>query len=168
MKKTFFIVTIFMAVCLMGVSFTSCSNPEEGEDWDTWVIRNMLNNGWSLSGIKVNGEWIYSGDPSIKDTPEYNFYFEMNLRADGRRFEAHRFFYKDDVYDESTEIIKTGTFTLDSGTNTIEGTDSDGQKFFRLVITDKPTSSMECSIYFYDLDRTYDVVMARSNFIKLE
>jgi len=159
---------MLMTICLMAVSVVSCSSPEEGEDWDTWMMRNMMNNGWSLYSVKVNGEWIYSGDPSLKETPEYYFYYEMNLRADGRLFEAHRFFYKDDIADESTEIIKTGTFTLDASAKTIEGTDSNGQKFFRLTITDEPSSSLEGSIYFYDLDKTYDVVLSRSTFIQIK
>ena len=157
-----------LMACLTAVSVASCSSPEEGENWDTWMMRNMLDNGWSLYSVKVNGEWKHTGDPSLKETPDHYFYYEMNLRADGRKFEAHRFFYKDDFADESTEIIKTGTFTLDANTKTIEATDSDGQKFFRLTIMDEPSSSLECSIYFYDLNKTYDVALSRSTFIKIE
>ena len=135
----------------MSMSFMSCSDPEEGEDWATWEMRNMLNSRWLTDRVKVNGEWSYGV-----------FWMDMRLKAEGRTFEATRFFYKNDEKDETTEVKKTGTFTIDQKNNIVEATDSDGKKFFRMVLKDEVTSSIHCDITFYDINKTYEVIFDRS------
>lgn len=159
MKKITTFWMMLMAVVLsMGIM--SCSDSEDGENWDTWVMRNMLNSGWSISSVIVNGEYHELGEEG------FDFWFEMNLRANGRKFEARRFFYKDGVIDKSTEVIKTGEYVVDGSKKTIEAIDSDGNKFFRMSDIEFGTGTMVTTITFYDLNQTYKVVLGRSNFIK--
>ncbi|MBR1713223.1 MAG: hypothetical protein IJ722_07450 [Alloprevotella sp.] len=75
---------------------------------------------------------------------------------------AQRFFYKDGVKDDATEVKKSGTFTIDEKHKTIECTDSDGNKFFRLTNIEFGTGYMTATLTFYDLDKTYDVMLSRS------
>lgn len=161
MKKVTTFWMMLMAVVL-GMGFVSCSDAEDGEDWDTWVMRNLLDSGWSLNSVVVDGEYRTMGER------DFDFYFEMNLRATGRKFEAHRFFYKDGMADESTEVFKSGTFVVDGGKKTIECTDSDGSKVFRLSDIDFGTGTMEATLTFYDLNQTYTVVLGRSTYIKMK
>ena len=135
----------------MSVSLMGCSDAEEGEDWATWEMRNMLGSRWSIDRVMVDGEWTFGV-----------LWMEMLLKAEGRTFEATRFFYKDDEKDAGTEVKKSGTFTIDQKHNIVEATDSDGNKFFRMVLKDKVTSSIHCDITFYDINKTYEVIFARS------
>ena len=54
MKKGIYLMLLFAVVLPM--SFVSCSNAEDGESWDTWIMRNQLNSNWSLDYVKINGE----------------------------------------------------------------------------------------------------------------
>ena len=150
---------ILMAAVLT-IGLVSCSDPEEGEDWDTWIMRNMLDSGWSLDQVKVNGNYKSMGEPG------FDFYFYMDLKANGRKFDAKRFFYKDYEKDDATEVLKSGTFTIVEKNKAIEATDSDGKKFFRLESIEFGTGSMTATITFYDLNQTYDVILSRSATIK--
>ena len=134
-----------MSMCMM-----SCSDAEDGEDWASWEMRNMLDSKWSIDRVMVNGEWTYGV-----------FSMNMKLKANGRTFEATRFFYKDDEKDDATEVKKTGTFTIDEKNNVVEATDSEGNKFFRMVLKEKVTSSIHCDITFYDINKTYEVLFSR-------
>lgn len=149
--KKLFVMTAVAMMTVMNVSFISCSDAEEGEDWATWEMRNMLNSRWTLDRVMVDGEWTYGV-----------FSMNMKLKAEGRTFEATRFFYKDGEKDDATEVKKTGTFTIDQQNNVVEATDSDGKKFFRMVLKDKVTSSIHCDIMFYDINETYEVIFNRS------
>lgn len=135
----------------MSMCMTSCSDAEDGEDWSSWEMRNMLDSKWSIDRVMVNGEWTYGV-----------FSMNMKLKANGRTFEATRFFYKDDEKDDATEVKKTGTFTIDEKNNVVEATDSEGNKFFRMVLKEKVTSSIHCDITFYDINKTYEVLFSRS------
>ena len=143
-------VTVAMMTA-MSVSIMSCSDAEEGEDWETWEMRNMLDSRWSIDRIMVDGEWTFGV-----------FWMDMKLKAEGRTFEATRFFYKDNEKDDATEVKKTGTFTIDQKNNIVEATDSEGKKFFRMVLKEKVTSSIHCDITFYDINETYEVIFNRS------
>lgn len=157
MKKYLSYFAIMLAAVLT-VPLIGCDDPEEGEDWATWEMRNMLNSGWVTYQTKVDGTYQELGP----------FWFEVNLRASGRKFEAHRFFYGDDgMIDKTTEITKTGTFTIDQKKNVIEATDADGNKFFRMEFHGEVSSIVETTITFYDLNQTYDILLARSTFIKM-
>ena len=135
----------------MSMCMTSCSDAEDGEDWSSWEMRNMLDSKWSIDRVMVNGEWTYGV-----------FSMNMKLKANGRTFEATRFFYKDDEKDDATEVKKTGTFTIDEKNNVVEATDSEGNKFFRMVLKEKVTSNIHCDITFYDINKTYEVLFSRS------
>ena len=150
MKKILAMAAVAMMTA-MSMSIMSCSDAEEGEDWETWEMRNMLNSRWSIDRIMVDGEWTFGV-----------FWMDMKLKAEGRTFEATRFFYKDNEKDDATEVKKTGTFTIDQKNNIVEATDSDGRKFFRMVLKDKVTSSIHCDITFYDINETYEVIFNRS------
>ena len=155
MKKSILWMFLLAAVLTLGV--VSCSDAEEGEDWNTWVMRNMLNSNWNLDAVKVDGQYKRMGEAG------FDFYFSTKLRADGRKFEAERFFYdKTGSADESTRIKKSGIFTIDEKNKTIEATDSEGNKFFRLAGIEFETGSMKATITFYDLNKTYDVLLDRS------
>jgi hypothetical protein len=155
MKKNFAVLMMLLVV-LLPASFVSCDDAEDGEDWDTWVMRNMLDSKWSLESVKVDGVFRSMGEEG------FDFYYDMDLKASGRTFKAHRFFYKDNVKDESTEVNKSGTYTIDEKNKTIEATDTDGNKFFRLSDIEFSTGSMSATITFYDLNQTYEVTLARS------
>ena len=148
MKKILLMVAVAM---MTAMSMMSCSDAEEGEDWATWEMRNMLDSRWSIDRVMVDGEWTFGV-----------FWMDMKLKAEGRTFEATRFFYKDDEKDDATEVKKTGTFTIDQKNNIVEATDSDGKKFFRMVLKDEVTSSIHCDITFYDINKTYEVIFNRS------
>lgn len=150
MRKLLLMVTVAMMTA-MSVSIMSCSDAEEGEDWETWEMRNMLDSRWSIDRIMVDGEWTFGV-----------FWMDMKLKAEGRTFEATRFFYKDNEKDDATEVKKTGTFTIDQKNNIVEATDSEGKKFFRMVLKEKVTSSIHCDITFYDINETYEVIFNRS------
>ena len=156
MKKSIFLM-LLMAV-MLPMSFVSCSDAEDGEDWDTWVMRNQLNSNWSLDFIKVNGEYRRLGDEG------FDFYLTLKLKADGRKFEAERFFYNmaEGIADESTKVNKTGTYTINSSTKTIELVDSDGNKFMRLSNIEFGTGSMTTTALFYDLNKTYEIGLDRT------
>jgi len=155
MKKQFSIIMMLLAA-LLPVSFVSCADAEEGEDWDTWIMRNMLDSNWALDCVKVNGEYKTMGEPG------FDFYFVVKLRAEGRTFTARRFFYKDYIKDDATEVNKSGIFTIDEKNKSIEATDADGNKFFRMSGIEFETGSMNATLTFYDLNTTYEVVLARS------
>ena len=142
----------------MSMSMMSCSDAEEGEDWATWVMRNQLNSNWSLDFVKVNGEYRRLGDEG------FDFYLTLKLTADGRKFEAERFFYnkEDGRGDESTIVNKNGTYTIDEPNKTIELVDSEGNKFMRLSNIEFGTGSMTATVLFYDLNQTYDIGLDRT------
>jgi hypothetical protein len=154
MKKNLFWMFLMSAVLTMGV--VSCSDAEDGEDTDTWVMRNQLNGGWSLDYVMVNGEYRRMGEAG------FDFYLTMKLTADGRKFEAERFFYKDGASDESTKVNKSGTYTIDEPNRTIELTDSEGNKFMRLSNIKFDTGSMSATVLFYDLNKTYEIGLGRT------
>lgn len=156
MKRVKFMMILMAAVLTMGV--VSCSDAEDGESWDAWVIRNQLNSNWSLDFIKVNDEYRRLGDEG------FDFYLTLKLKADGRKFEAERFFYnkEESIVDESTRVNKTGTFTIDASSKTIELIDSQGNKFMRLSNIDFGTGSMTATVLFYDLNQTYNIGLNRT------
>ena len=150
MKRILLTIAVAMMTA-MSMSIMSCSDAEEGEDWETWEMRNMLDSRWAIDRIMVDGEWTFGV-----------FWMDMKLKAEGRTFEATRFFYKDGEKDDATEVKKTGTFTIDQKNNIVEATDSDGKKFFRMELKEKVTSSIHCDITFYDINKTYEVIFNRS------
>ena len=156
MKKIVFYFFLMAAVLTMGV--VSCSDAEDGESWDTWVMRNQLNSNWSLDFVKVNGDYRRLGDEG------FDFYLTLKLTADGRKFEAERFFYNiaEGIADESTRVLKTGTYTIDAPNKTIELIDIEGNKFMRLANIEFGTGSMTATILFYDLNKTYDIGFNRT------
>ena len=156
MKKIKFMFFFMAAVLTMGL--VSCSDAEEGEGWDTWIMRNQLNSEWSLDFIKVNGEYRRLGDEG------FDFYMTLKLKADGRKFEAERFFYNmaEGIVDESTKVNKTGTYTIDASSKTIELIDSDSNKFMRLSNIEFGTGSMTATVLFYDLNQTYEIGLNRT------
>ena len=149
--KKFFVIAAVAMMAAMSISIMSCKDAEEGEDWATWEMRNMLDSRWTIDRVMVDGEWSYGV-----------IWIDMKLKSEGRTFEATRFFYKDGEKDETTEVKKTGTFTIDQKNNIVEATDSDGKKFFSMVLKDKVTSSIHCDITFYDINKTYEVLLNRS------
>ena len=156
MKKSIIFMLLMAAVLSIGV--VSCSDAEDGESWDTWVMRNQLNSNWSLDFIKVNGEYRRLGDEG------FDFYMTLKLKADGRKFEAERFFYNmaEGIVDESTKVNKTGTYTIDASSKTIELIDSEGNKFMRLSNIEFGTGSMTATVLFYDLNQTYEIGLNRT------
>lgn len=156
-------------VAMLTMSLVSCSSPEDGESWDRWELRNMLSSGWGMYSITVNGEAKQMGDPTLASTPEYYFYLDMNLRADGRKFEFRRFSYgSNHIKDDATEVIKSGTFTLDSGTKTIVASEDNGNKVFTMIIKGDVSSFMDVTITFHDTDKTYDMTLQRSTYIDIK
>ena len=152
MRKELAFLMMMLAVVLPA-SFMSWSDAEDGEDWDAWVMRNMLDSKWSLDRVKVNGEYV------DKYETDWDLWFDMNLKASGRTFTAHRSVGRDG---DATEVNKSGTYTVDGKNKAIEATDSDGNKFFRLSNIEFGTGSMTCTLFFYDLNRTCEVMFARS------
>lgn len=153
-----FKIMIFLMAAVMAMGVVSCSDAEDGESWDAWVMRNQLNSNWSLDFIKVNGDYRRLGDEG------FNFYLTLKLKADGRKFEAERFFYNmaEGIVDESTKVNKTGTYTIDASSKTIELIDSDGNKFMRLSNIEFGTGSMTATVLFYDLNQTYEIGLNRT------
>ena len=94
----------------------------------------------------------------------FDFYMTLKLKADGRKFEAERFFYNmaEGIVDESTKVNKTGTYTIDASSKTIELIDSDSNKFMRLSNIEFGTGSMTATVLFYDLNQTYEIGLNRT------
>lgn len=150
MKKILMMFAVVMMTA-MSMSMISCADPEEGEDWATWEMRNMLDGRWTIDRVMANGEWSYGV-----------FYMDMKLKAEGRTFDATRFFYKNDEKDDATEVKKTGTYTIDQKNNVVEATDSEGKKFFRMDLKENVSSVIHCDITFYDINKTYEVLFDRT------
>ena len=151
-------ISMFLMAAVMAMGVVSCSDAEDGESWDAWVMRNQLNSNWNLDFIKVNGEYRRLGDEG------FDFYMTLKLKADGRKFEAERFFYNmaEGIVDESTKVNKTGTYTIDASSKTIELIDSEGNKFMRLSNIEFGTGSMTATVLFYDLNQTYEIGLNRT------
>ena len=156
MKTMKMMMFLMAAVLTMGV--VSCSDAEDGEGWDAWVMRNQLNSIWSLDFVRVNGEYRRLGDEG------FDFYLTLKLKADGRKFEAERFFYNmaEGIADESTKVNKSGTYTIDASSKTIELIDSEGNKFMHLSNIEFGTGSMTATVLFYDLNKTYEIGLNRT------
>ncbi len=155
-KKNLFLMFLMAAVLTTGM--VSCSNAEKGESWDTWVMRNQLNSSWSLDYVLVGGQYKRMGDDG------FDFYLTMKLRAEGRTFEAERFFYNKSTgtADQSTLVKKTGVYTIDEPNKTITLIDSEGKPFIRLSNINFDTGSMSANLLFYDLNQAYIVGFNRS------
>ena len=157
MRKILMMLAVVMMTA-MSMSLVSCSDAEDGEDWDTWIMRNQLNSNWSLDFVKVNGDYRRLGDEG------FDFYLTLKLTADGRKFKAERFFYNkaEGIADESTRIQKTGTYIIDEPNKAIELVDSEANKFMRLSNIEFGTGSMTATVLFYDLNKTYDIGLDRT------
>lgn len=155
--KKFFVIAAVAIMTVMSLSLTSCSDAEEGEDWGTWVMRNQLNSKWSLDYVMVNDEYRRMGEDG------FDFFMNLKLTADGRKFSAERFFYDHATgsADESTRVKKSGTYTIDEPNKTVELIDSEGNKFMRLSDISFGTGSMSATILFYDLNQTYVIGLNR-------
>ncbi|MBP3227166.1 MAG: hypothetical protein J6M53_00080 [Bacteroidaceae bacterium] len=162
--KRLFLLLVCAALTL-GV--TGCSDAEDGESTSTWFVRNMLGGGWTLGGVKVDGTYEWGT----------TFHMEMNLHADGRKFEAHRFFYmpyttedgrESTKKDDATDVVKRGTFEIKDNNKTIVATDTEtGEVFFKLELTDEVSSTLTGTITFYDINETYEVYFNRAAGIKI-
>ena len=156
MRKINFLMLLMATVLTMGV--VSCSDAEDGENWETWIMRNRLDGEWGLDFIKINDEYRRLGDEG------FDFYLTLKLTADGHKFEAEYFEYdkEEGNVDESTLVKKKGTYTINSSSKTIELVDSDGNKFMRLSNINFGTGSMTTTVLFYDWNKTYDIGFNRT------
>lgn len=102
--------------------------------------------------------------PSERNKAAARFFGTNICRSNGRKFEAERFFYnkEEGIVDESTKVNKTGTYTINASSKTIELVDSDGNKFMRLSNIEFGTGSMTATVLFYDLNKTYEIGLDRT------
>ena len=157
MKKVLMMVVVAMMTA-MSMSLTSCAEQEEGESNEDWILRNVINGpAWHVDMIlDDNGRWVRWEDAEL-------FNFNVKFSASKHNYKAEKFYYKDGVADESTRE------KYDSNDNTlyaikdakiIEGM-VDGKHFFRITLHKEVSSIMECSLYFYKENKTYEVRMTR-------
>ena len=148
---------MLILACIVSVGIMSCADKEDGESWDDWELRNTINGmPWHVDKIKdANGNWKSWSDASL-------FWFEVKFSASNHNFNSEKFYYNDGVADESTrekyDSSNNTAYTI-SG-KTIEAT-VDGTKYFRIVLNEKVTSLMKCSLYFYKENKTFEVIMSR-------
>lgn len=157
-KPTFIKLFLMIFICGSAVSLISCSDADDGESKADYELRNTINGpAWRVHSVKKSdGTWTTDEDPS-------EFYFEVKFSASKHNFKSERFYYKDGESDETTRE------TFSSANNTaytikdasiIEGT-VDGQPYFRITLKEKVTSTMHCNLYFYNNNKTYEVLMWR-------
>ena len=157
MKKLFGLVVVAIMTA-MSMSLTSCADHEDGESKGDYELRNTINGfPWHVEMLKDNnGNWVSWYDAVLLK-------FEVKFSASKHNFQSEKFYYKDGVADESTREVYDASnntqYTIKNA-NIIEGT-VDGQKYFRITLHKKVTSSMECSLYFYKENKTYEVIMTR-------
>ena len=153
---------LFMAaaaiVIVMSAGMASCADADEGESWSDWELRNTINGfAWHADMLKdANGKWI-------RWENSLTLYFEVKFSASNHNFSSRKFHYKDGVSDEATKeeynSSNNTAFTIKDA-KIIEGT-VNGEPYFRITLHNKPTSSMECSLFFYRENKTYEVIMTR-------
>ena len=144
-------------VVVMTMGMVSCADAEEGESKADWELRNTINGfPWHVDMIKdANGNWVrweYS----------LSLYFEVKFSATNHNFSSRKFYYKDGVSDETTkeEYSSSNTAYTIKDAKIIEGV-VNGEPYFRITLNKKPTSSMECLLYFYRENKTFEVIMTR-------
>ena len=157
MRKSRFMLAAAIVV-VMTAGMTSCADAEKGESWSDWELRNAINGfPWHVDMIKdANGKWVRW---------EYSLtlYFEVKFSASNHNFSSRKFHYnKDGVSDEATkeEYSSSSTAYTIKDAKIIEGT-VNGEPYFRITLSKKPSSSMECSLYFYRENKSYEVIMTR-------
>ena len=158
MKKILLLLAAIMMTA-MSMGLSSCAEKEEGEDDADWVLRNTINGpAWHVDQIKnSDGPWSTWSDASL-------FYFWVKFSASNHNFNSEKFYYVDGEADETTrEVYNSSTdntaYTIRNA-KIIEGT-VNGEPYFRISLTQKVTSVMECTLYFYKENKTYEVRMTR-------
>jgi hypothetical protein len=157
MKKVLMMVTVAMMTA-MSMSLTSCAEQEEGESNEDWILRNVINGAaWHVDMIQnSDGSWVRWEDAAL-------FNFNVKFSASKHNFKAEKFYYKDGVADESTREKydeNDNTLYAIKDAKIIEGM-VDGKNFFRITLHKEVSSVMECSLYFYKENKTYEVKMTR-------
>lgn len=157
MKRILLMVAVAMMTAI-SMSVVSCADAEEGESSADWKLRNAINGfGWHVAQIKdSNGNWVSWEEASI-------LYFYVKFSASKHNFKSEKFYYVDGEADEtSREEYKESdntAYTIQDA-KIIEGT-VDGEPYFRITLHKEVSSSMECSLYFYNEEKTYEVLMTR-------
>lgn len=157
MKKVLMMVA-FAIMSAMSLSLTSCDEREEGESSDDWVLRNTINGpSWHVYMIKDgNGNWVRWEDAAT-------LYFNVKFSASKHNFKSEKYYYKNGEWDESTReqySDSNNTLYAIKDAKIIEGT-VDGKPYFRITLHKEVSSTMECSLYFYKENKTFEVRMMR-------
>lgn len=140
------------------MAMTACADRDDGESNADYELRNTINGpAWHVNSVKKSdGTWTTDADPS-------EFYFEVKFSASNHNFKSERFYYKNGESDESTReeysSADNTAYTIKNAT-VIEGT-VDGQPYFRITLKEKVTSTMHCDLYFYNNNKSYEVMMWR-------
>ena len=157
MRKLLFMAAAAIAV-VMSAWMVSCADAKEGESKADWELRNSISGlGWHVDMLKdANGNWV-------RWENSLTLYFEVKFSASNQNFSSRKFYYnKDGDSDEATkeEYSSSNTAYTIKDAKIIEGT-VNGEPYFRITLNKKPASSMECSLYFYRENKTYEVIMTR-------
>lgn len=156
--KTF--IKLFMAVliCCTAMTLYSCADADEGENKADYELRNTINGpAWRVFSVKKSdGTWTTDADPA-------EFYFEVKFSASKHNFTSERFYYVNGESDETTREAYSSAnntaYTIKDA-KIIDGT-VDGKPYFRITLKEKVTSTMHCDLYFYNDNKTYEVLMQR-------
>ena len=157
MKRILMMAATAMMVAI-SLTLAGCADADEGENKDDWELRNTINGPtWHVDKLKgPKGDWV--------DWAEANaFYFEVKFSASNHNFKSEKFYYKEYMKDDSTYesygSADNTAFTIKDA-KIIEAT-VNGESYFRITLHKKVTSTMECSLYFYRENRTFEVIMTR-------
>lgn len=114
MKATWLL--FMFAVILIG-GMTSCADREDGEDNETYEMRNTINGpAWRIASIKVDGKWYYafSEDLSLASP----MWFEVKFSASGKTYKSEKFYYdsEGDAIMSTRQVYNNAPYTIDKKT----------------------------------------------------
>lgn len=155
-KTTLWTLAVLLTVFATGMSLTGCSDHEDGESNDEYVLRNALNGpSWKVYSVLEDGAWNTSP----------NFYFEVRFSASNKNFKSEKWMFENgySILDtkESYSFSDPTAYTI-SG-NKVEATVG-GQPYFRMEVLGEVSYTMHCKLYFYNTDETYEVYMDRGSY----
>ena len=157
MKATW-LMLMFVSLLIGGM--TSCADREEGEDNETYKMRNTINGpAWRISSIKIDGKWYYAFDED--DSKTSPMWFEVKFSASKKTYNSEKFYYENGYAVESTrQIMNNAPYTIDKKQVIAYTDDSMKTKYFTLNIV-TCDSQLNGTITFHDENKTYEVVMMR-------
>lgn len=158
MKATWLLL-MFVSFLIGGL--TSCADREDGEDNETYKMRNSINGpAWRIYSIKIDGKWYYAFNEDLSLSSP--MWFEVKFSASKKTYDSEKFYYDNNgVSIESTrQKYNNAPYTIDKKQVVAYTDDSMNTKYFTLNIV-SCDSELKGSVTFHDENKTYEVIMQR-------